>query len=194
MLWSSRGASSTRSGYAAPEVVEHELEHAVRPGRPKRLSEERRLALVERRSRHLDRRRRSDLAGRRPEARARARRAATCAGTRAGEIDDRRARPPRRRPRDRAVDELEPRSGEPRRDIGRRRRRDGVEIGDERLRAGRRLRPRAIAPRRRAPRPAARPRARCQRRRRRLRATEGARALLQAARCARCVRHGRDDP
>ena len=57
-------------GIVAAKVVEHDLEHAVRAGRPKRLGEQRRLSLVERRGRHLDCRRRPDLGRRRRGTRA----------------------------------------------------------------------------------------------------------------------------
>ena len=176
-------------GVVAPEVVEHELEHAVRPGRPERLGEQRRLALVERRGRHLDRRGHPDPLADDAELEPGRRQARDLGGPHAGEIDD-------RRPRRGAA--AAPRSSRRRRSAPRSRGASAtaaIVAGAIAFRSAtsglrtRRGRPRRPSPRRpRAPRPAARSRARRPTPRRRHRGSAAARAPRRAAPSGRCGR------
>ena len=117
-------------GIVPAQVVEHELENAVRSRRAERLREERRLALVERGGRHLDRRGRSDLLTDDPKLEARRIEARNLGGPRSREIDDRRPGHPRRRTGDRAVDDAQTGGAEAFANSRHRHRRDGVQVGD----------------------------------------------------------------
>ena len=99
-------------GVAAAEVVQHELEDAVRVRGAERLREDRRLALVERGRGHLDRRRGTDLVADDPKLEARRVEARNLRRPLARQVDHRRPGNPRWRPRDRAVDGVESRGGE----------------------------------------------------------------------------------
>ena len=112
------------------------LQHAVRVGGAKRLHEQREATLVDRRRGHLHRRGEADLVSDDVHLDPRCRKRRDLGRTRAGEVDDRRARGERRPSGDRPVDELEPRPLQVDRDRPRSSRGDRVEVGHERGGAG----------------------------------------------------------
>ena len=133
-----RGASERLRGALAvgearlDEVVEHRVEDAVRVGRAERLREHRDPSLVDRRRGHLDRGSQPDLGTDHDALHAVERQSCDLVRAAAGEVDPGRVRPGRRRAGDRAVDQVEAGTRERSREVSSRRRRDGVQVGDER--------------------------------------------------------------
>ena len=122
-------------GGRSRQVVEHLAEHAVCMSSRERVGEQRCEALVDRGGAHLHRRGEADLVADHAQVEPGRRHLCELSGTSTGEVDARPVGGPRRRARDRPVDELEPGGLERPGDLARCRRRDGVPVGDERPRS-----------------------------------------------------------